>query len=108
MKTYVQFIHVSSYDFKEYKNILWSQFLMSENYRRNFNIKGRKQSKQNKKGENRMNSFKWKSIKNYIKMTGELAKIDKIHNTYTVYIKDGQMVKEYSNGKINVVDGEIK
>lgn len=37
----------------------------------------------------------------WVKMTGERAKIDaKANQTYIVYEKSGELVKEYPNGKI--------
>lgn len=44
------------------------------------------------------------SLQKYISMTGERAKIDaKIHNTYIVYKNEKGIVKEYPNGKIEIV-----
>lgn len=57
---------------------------------------------------NAMNALKRKSVEKILETTGDLAQIDaKIANTYIVYIKDGKMVKEYPNGKIVEIHGEI-
>lgn len=48
-----------------------------------------------------LNALKSKSVQSAFKTTGDLAMIDaKINNTHIIYIKDGQMLKEYPDGKI--------
>lgn len=43
--------------------------------------------------------FAW--VDNWVKMTGERARIDaKVNNTYIVYEKNGRLVKEFPNGDI--------
>lgn len=55
-----------------------------------------------------MNALKRKSVEKLVARTGELARIDaKIANTPIVYMKDGKMVKEYPNGEIVEINGEI-
>lgn len=55
-----------------------------------------------------MNALKRKSVEKYLATTGDLARIDaKIANTAIVYMKDGKMVKEYPNGEIVEINGEI-
>ncbi|MED2737484.1 hypothetical protein [Bacillus toyonensis] len=55
-----------------------------------------------------MNALKRKSVEKYVATTGDLARIDAtIANTYIVYMKDGKMVKDYPNGEIVEINGEI-
>ncbi|MFS0752645.1 hypothetical protein [Oceanobacillus sp. 1P07AA] len=43
--------------------------------------------------------FGW--MDKWAKATGDLARIDaKVNNTYIIYEKEGELVKEYPNGKI--------
>ncbi|PGK52238.1 hypothetical protein CN918_31090 [Priestia megaterium] len=47
------------------------------------------------------------TFRRMISMTGERARIDaKVHKTYIVYMKDGEMVKEYHDGRIEVMKKE--
>ncbi|MCK1983497.1 MULTISPECIES: hypothetical protein [Peribacillus] len=56
-----------------------------------------------------MNNLKREAVKNIIAGMGDLARTDaKVNNTYTVYIKDGRMIKQSSNGKCVVINGKIK
>ncbi|MDO7488589.1 hypothetical protein ACIQYG_09035 [Peribacillus sp. NPDC096622] len=54
-----------------------------------------------------MDNLKREAAKNIIAITGDLAKLDaKVNNTYTVYIKDGRMIKKQTNGKCVVINGK--
>ena len=56
-----------------------------------------------------MDNLKREAVKNIIAITGDLAKLDaKVNNTYTVYIKDGRMIKQPTNGKCVVINGKIQ
>ncbi|MBT2648510.1 hypothetical protein J7E52_17705 [Bacillus sp. ISL-34] len=56
-----------------------------------------------------MNNLKREAVKNIIARTGDLARLDaKVNNTYTVYIKDGRMIKQHTNGKCVVINGKIQ
>lgn len=48
---------------------------------------------------NKERKFAW--MDKWVKLTGDRARIDaKANGTYIVYEKDGQLVKEYPDGKI--------
>lgn len=50
--------------------------------------------------------FGW--VDKWAKMTGERAKIDaKANNSYIVYRKDNELVKEYADGKIEKFSKDI-
>ncbi|MGF7535495.1 hypothetical protein AAGG74_17725 [Bacillus mexicanus] len=68
----------------------------------------REENPKKNRGNYIMNALKSKSVQAAFKTTGDLAMIDaKINNTHIVYInKDGQMVKEYPDGKIEPFEGE--
>ncbi|MEY8757195.1 hypothetical protein AB9M93_22300 [Peribacillus frigoritolerans] len=54
-------------------------------------------------------NLKREAVKNIIAITGDLARLDaKVNNTYTVYIKDGRMIKKQTNGKCVVINGKIQ
>ncbi|MCD1161736.1 hypothetical protein [Peribacillus frigoritolerans] len=54
-------------------------------------------------------NLKREAVKNIIGITGDLARLDtKVNNTYTVYIKDGRMIKKQTNGKCVVINGKIQ
>ncbi|YCI74698.1 hypothetical protein M1D47_13520 [Bacillus sp. R1-10] len=54
-------------------------------------------------------NLKREAVKNIIAITGDQAKLDaKVNNTYTVYIKDGRMIKKQTNGKCVVINGKIQ
>lgn len=54
-------------------------------------------------------NLKKEAVKNIIAITGDLAKLDaKVNNTYTVYIKDGKMIKKQTNGTCVVINGKIQ
>ncbi|MCM3675254.1 MULTISPECIES: hypothetical protein [Peribacillus] len=56
-----------------------------------------------------MNNLKREAVKNIIARMGDLARLDaKVNNTYTVYIKDGRMIKQPTNGKCVVINGKIQ
>ncbi|WHY54306.1 hypothetical protein [Peribacillus simplex] len=56
-----------------------------------------------------MDNLKREAVKNIIARMGDLARLDaKVNNTYTVYIKDGRMIKKPSNGKCVVINGKIQ
>ncbi|MFE4706225.1 hypothetical protein [Peribacillus simplex] len=56
-----------------------------------------------------MDNLKREAVKNIIARTGDLARLDaKVNNTYTVYIKNGRMIKKPSNGNCVVINGEIQ
>ncbi|MBT2667376.1 hypothetical protein J7J00_18015 [Bacillus sp. ISL-4] len=56
-----------------------------------------------------MDNLKREAVKNIIARTGDLARLDaKVNNTYTVYIKDGRMIKQPTNGKCVVINGKIQ
>ncbi len=56
-----------------------------------------------------IDNLKREAVKNIIAITGDLAKLDaKVNNTYTVYIKDGRMIKKQTNGKCVVINGKIQ
>ncbi|UTR06991.1 hypothetical protein MM326_02865 [Alkalihalobacillus sp. LMS6] len=47
------------------------------------------------------NKSEYSWLKKWAKMTGDRARIDaKVNNTYIIYEKDGQLVKEFPDGKI--------
>ena len=51
-----------------------------------------------KSGESKR-KYAW--VSKWAKMTGERAKIDaKVNNTYIIYEKNGELVKEFPNGEI--------
>lgn len=52
---------------------------------------------------------KYAWVDKWAKMTGERARIDaKVNNTYIIYEKNGNLVKEYPNGDVIPInkDGE--
>jgi len=55
-----------------------------------------------------MRKISRKSLEKYIKLTGEMARIEaKKNNTYIVYKNHKGIVKEYPNGKIEIIkEGE--
>ena len=54
-------------------------------------------------------NLKREAVKNIIAGMGDLARLDaKVNNTYTVYIKDGRMIKRPANGKCVVINGKIQ
>ncbi|MET1179056.1 hypothetical protein ABG775_14055 [Peribacillus simplex] len=56
-----------------------------------------------------MDNLKKEAVKNIIAITGDLARLDaKVNNTYTVYIKDGKMIKQPTNGKCVVINGKVQ
>ncbi|MFE4812683.1 hypothetical protein ACFQ9Y_16220 [Peribacillus simplex] len=56
-----------------------------------------------------MDNLKREAVKNIIASTGDLARLDaKVNNTYTVYIKNGRMIKQPTNGKCVVINGKIQ
>ncbi|MFF2456970.1 hypothetical protein [Peribacillus simplex] len=56
-----------------------------------------------------MDNLKRETVKNIIAITGDLARLDaKVNNTYTVYIKDGRMIKQPKNGKCVVINGKVQ
>ncbi|MEJ9232847.1 hypothetical protein LAV79_26110 [Peribacillus butanolivorans] len=56
-----------------------------------------------------MDNLKREAVKNIIARTGDLGRLDaKVNNTYTVYIKDGRMIKQPTNGKCVVINGKIQ
>ena len=56
-----------------------------------------------------MDNLKREAVKNIIARTGDLARLDaKVNNTYTVYIMDGRMIKQPTNGKCVVINGKIQ
>ncbi|WP_260288031.1 hypothetical protein [Peribacillus aracenensis] len=56
-----------------------------------------------------MDNLKKEAVKNIIAITGDLARLDaKVNNTYTVYIKDGRMIKQPKNGKCVVINGKVQ
>ncbi|MGE7903204.1 hypothetical protein ACQKNS_02190 [Peribacillus sp. NPDC094092] len=51
-----------------------------------------------------MNNLKREAVKNIISGMGDIARLDaKVNNTYTIYIKDGKMIKQPTNGKCVVI-----
>ncbi|MFP7486421.1 hypothetical protein SFC65_19845 [Priestia filamentosa] len=53
-------------------------------------------------------NLKRNRVKDTLRMTGELARIDAtIAYTYIVYNKNGKMVKEFPDGRIEYFEGEI-
>ncbi|MFY0780751.1 hypothetical protein AB1K18_10715 [Peribacillus simplex] len=56
-----------------------------------------------------MNNLKKEAVKNIIAGMGDLARLDaKVNNTYTVYIKDGRMINQPTNGKRVVINGKVQ
>lgn len=56
-----------------------------------------------------MNNLKKEAVKNIIAGMGDLARLNaKVNNTYTVYIKDGRMIKQPTNGKRVVINGKVQ
>ncbi|SIR73239.1 hypothetical protein SAMN05878482_105243 [Peribacillus simplex] len=56
-----------------------------------------------------MDNLKREAVKNIIARMGDLARLDaKVNNTYTVYIKNGRMIKKPSSGKCVVISGKIQ
>ncbi|MGG0846293.1 hypothetical protein [Peribacillus simplex] len=56
-----------------------------------------------------LNNLKKEAVKNIIAGMGDLARLDaKVNNTYTVYIKDGRMIKQPTNGKRVVINGKVQ
>jgi hypothetical protein len=54
-------------------------------------------------------NLKREAVKNIIAISGDLARLDaKVNNTYTVYIKDGRMIKKQTNGNCVVINGKIQ
>lgn len=51
--------------------------------------------------QNSLTKRKYAWVDKWAKMTGERARIDaKANNTYIIYEKNGQLVKEYPNGQV--------
>ncbi|MEW5592874.1 hypothetical protein ABGT24_04830 [Peribacillus frigoritolerans] len=56
-----------------------------------------------------MNNLKRDAVKNIIAGMGAPARLDaKVNNTYTVYIKDGRMIMQPTNGKCVGINGKIQ
>lgn len=51
--------------------------------------------------QNNEHNRKYAWVDKWAKMTGERARIDaKVNNTYIIYEKDGEIVKEFPDGNI--------
>ncbi len=51
--------------------------------------------------QNNEHNRKYAWVDKWAKMTGDRARIDaKVNKTYIIYEKEGEMVKEFPNGKI--------